>query len=82
MSEEQLKQRILNNFEKYLVNRYGVMLDELAKLRYVHDSSERRTFLSGKVEAYEDMFELIRTLTVSCMCDNASSASLRDRITK
>lgn len=48
--------------ERYMIAKYAGLLDELALLRYVHDASDRRTFLSGKVEAYEDMFELIRIL--------------------
>lgn len=52
----------LRTLEKQILDKYEAALDELGEIRYVYDSAERKNFLSGKLEAYEDVTLMIKAL--------------------
>lgn len=55
-----MTQQALKKIDEKVLAKHEVTLEELSSLRYVYDSQARKTYLSGKLEAYEEVLLLIR----------------------
>ncbi len=55
-------QAVLTKINDHLLKKHESTLDEIFRLKYVYDSELRKTFLSGKLEAYEDIAIIIKSL--------------------
>jgi len=58
----QALQSVLKNLDHQIENKYETTLGRISDLRHVYDSESTKTFLSGKLEAYEEMSMLIKGL--------------------
>jgi hypothetical protein len=60
-----LIESVLNKLDRAILKKYEDTLAEIAKLRYVHDAESKKTYLSGKLEAYEEISAIIKAILIT-----------------
>jgi hypothetical protein len=61
----QLLETILTNVDRQILRKYEATLVEISKLNYVYGSDSKKTYLSGKLEAYEEISFIIKMVLSS-----------------